>query len=36
MKYIRKEYFNENWTYVTRPIENTIFSNFTMGTANLA
>jgi hypothetical protein len=36
MKYITREYFCENWTYVKRPIENTIFSKFAVGKANLA
>jgi hypothetical protein len=36
MKYFTKKYFCENWTYVKRPIENTIFSKFVVGMANLA
>jgi hypothetical protein len=35
MKYFTRGYFCENWTYVKCPIENTIFSKFAVGTANL-
>ena len=35
MKYFIREYFCENWTYAKRPIENTIFSKFVVGMANL-
>jgi hypothetical protein len=36
MKYFTREYFCENWTYVKCPIENTKFSKFAVGIANLA
>jgi hypothetical protein len=36
MKYFTREHFCENWTYVKSLIENIMFSNFVVGTANLA